>query len=258
MRTLVAVPVYNEEKYVEPVLSRIREYAADVLVIDDGSTDQTPMLLAQQPVDVVRHAVNRGYGQSMIDAFRWASCQVCDYDWLITMDCDEQHEPARLPDFYQPIAAGDADVISGSRYLSAEFAKDAPPKDRRAINHDITQMINDRLDLSLTDSFCGFKAYRVAALRKLTLNERGYAFPMQFWVQAAAHHLRIREVPIRLIYNDPNRSFGGPLNDATHRRAHYQSVFDAELASFPERFGQASARECTCHNHSGAAVKQPG
>jgi len=254
MRTLVAVPVYNEEQYVERVLSRIREFAPEVIVIDDGSTDQTPMLLAQQPVDVVRHAHNRGYGQSMIDAFRWATCQQCDYDWLITMDCDEQHEPASLPDFYAAIAEDDADVISGSRYLSREFAKDAPPEDRRAINRDMTELINERLGMAITDSFCGFKAYRVEALRRLSLSERGYAFPMQFWVQAAAHDLRIREVPIRLIYNDPNRSFGGPLNDADHRRKHYLSVFNTELSRFPDRFPEVA---CACQANDAATVRQP-
>lgn len=236
MKMLLAIPVFNEEKYVTHVLDEVRRYVDEVLVIDDGSTDETPLLLAQRPVEVVRHAQNRGYGQSMIDAFRWASCQCNAYDWLITMDCDEQHEPAALPDFFKAIQADDADVISGSRYLCDDLAVDLPPQDRRAINKLMTGEINQRLGLKLTDSFCGFKAYRVCSLRKLTLNERGYAFPMQFWVQAAVQELRIREIPVRLIYNDPNRSFGGPLNDPVQRRAHYRQVFEDEVAKFPERF----------------------
>ncbi len=247
MRTLIAIPVFNEEKYVPRVLTEVRKYARDILVIDDGSTDQTPLLLARQPVDVIRHARNRGYGRSLIDAFRWAGCTTCKYDWLITMDCDEQHEPASLPDFFAAIEADDADVISGSRYLNGRAAAtgagavngngtDSPPPDRRAINATITEQINQTLGLSLTDSFCGYKAYRVSSLRKLALDEPGYAFPLQFWVQAAAQGLRIREIGIRLIYNDPNRSFGGPLDDAGHRLGHYRSVFDRELAKFPGRF----------------------
>jgi len=231
---LLAIPVYNEQQYVSSVLAEVRRYVQDVLVVDDGSTDQTPMLLARQPVDVVRHALNRGYGRSMIDAFRWASCQVCHYDWLITMDCDEQHEPESLPDFLRAIEADDADIISGSRYLDQTLAADQPPTDRRQINRDMTAVLNARLGLSLTDAFCGYKAYRVEAIRKLNLDEPGYAFPLQFWVQAAAANLRIREVPIRLIYNDPNRSFGGPLDDERARRSHYLSVFRRELSRFPQ------------------------
>ena len=71
------------------------------------------------------------------------------------------------------------------------------------------------MGLSITDSFCGFKAYRVTACDRLCLSVDGYDFPMQFWVQAVAHGLVIEELPVRLIYNDPTRTFGGPLDDAT-------------------------------------------
>lgn len=226
LRTLVAIPVYNEEKHVPAVLEKVRRYASDVLVIDDGSTDATPMLLAQQPVEVIRHARNRGYGQAMIDAFRWASCY--RYDWLVTMDCDEQHEPESLPEFYRAMTADDADVISGSRYL-LQGDNGQPPADRRRINAAITAMLNEQLGLQLTDAFCGFKAYRVAALAPLKLSETGYAFPLQFWVQAWANQLRLRELPVRLIYNDPTRSFGGNLDDAEVRLQHYRRVYNAEL-----------------------------
>lgn len=234
MRILVAIPVYNEQGYVTKVLDEVRHYAQDILVIDDGSTDETPSLLAKQPVDVIRHAHNRGYGRSLIDAFRWAQCY--RYDWVITMDCDEQHEPASLPDFVRAIERDDADIVSGSRYLKDTRCGSPPPEDRRRINTTITAMVNDCLGLSITDAFCGYKAYRVSAIKRLELSEQGYAFPLQFWVQAVAKGLRIVELPIRLIYNDPNRSFGGPLNDPTNRLAHYRQVFDAELARFPDRF----------------------
>ncbi|MFW6060703.1 MAG: glycosyltransferase family 2 protein [Phycisphaeraceae bacterium] len=239
MKTLLAIPVYNEEAYVDKVLTEVRRYASDILVIDDGSTDNTPSLLAQQPVDVIRHAYNGGYGRSIRDAFRWAQCY--GYDWLITMDCDEQHEPASLPDFHRAIEADDADVVSGSRYLGARVCGDPPPADRRAINQQITQLLNERLGFNLTDAFCGFKAYRVAALKPLELDEDGYAMPLQFWVQAAAHGLRVKEVPIRLIYNDPTRSFGGPLDDAERRLAHYKQVFEREFVKVADRFAQPCA-----------------
>ena len=165
MRILIAIPVFNEEKYVSAVLDRVRRYSTDILVIDDGSSDQTPVLLARQPVEVIRHAENRGYGRSIRDAFRWAQCY--GFDWLITMDCDEQHEPESLPAFFEAIRRDNADVISGSRYLESPGTEDPPPADRREINGRITQWINDRIKLPITDAFCGFKAYRVAALKRL-------------------------------------------------------------------------------------------
>ena len=233
MRTLIAIPVYNEERYVCRVLAKVLEYAQDVLVIDDGSTDSTVATLPKLPVDVIRHGTNQGYGRSLQDAFAWADLR--GYDWVITMDCDEQHEPAAIPEFIATARENAADIISGSRYASADGVGDLPPADRRAINATITREINERLGLRLTDAFCGFKAHRVESLRKLRLTENGYAFPMQLWVQAVAQRLRIREIPVRLIYNDPNRSFGGPLDDPEIRLRHYRRVLHCEIERWADR-----------------------
>ncbi len=237
MRALIAIPVYNEAKYVGPVLTRVLEYASDVLVIDDGSTDDTVRVLPKLPVEVIRHSVNRGYGRAMRDAFAWA--EIDGYDWVITMDCDEQHEPAAIPSFLAAARENRADVVSGSRYSEVGNGNSevgsGPPPDRRKINQEITREINGRLGLRLTDSFCGFKAYRVEALRRLRLTEHGYAFPMQFWVQAVAQGLRIQEIPVKLIYNDPNRTFGGPMDDPTIRVGQYRRVLHCELEKWAEK-----------------------
>ncbi len=244
MRTLVAIPVYNEEKYIRSVISRVVQHAPDdVLVIDDGSTDRTPCLLAEQHVEVIRHATNRGYGRSLQDAFRWSI--VDGYDWVITMDCDEQHEPEAIAQFIEEAERDAWDIVSGSRYLKVHEGVGSPPAARRAINHTITDEINAHLGLSISDAFCGFKAYRVAALQELALTETGYAFPLQFWVQAVAAQLRITEVPVKLIYNDPTRTFGGPLNDDCVRLAHYREVLARELDRSADRLPVvSSASEC--------------
>lgn len=229
MRILIAVPVFNEQRYVKDVLARIRRLADDVLVVDDGSTDATPdILAATSGITVIRHAVNRGYGRSMIDAFDHAACH--EYDWIITIDCDDQHEPALIPAFTERAAQDDVDIISGSRYLVDMPGNTAAPDDRRRINRRVTDLLNQTLALDLTDAFCGFKAYRVSALRRLCLTIPGYAFPMQYWVQAARLGLRICELPVRRIYNDPTRHFGGLLDDPRARMQHYLDVFYTELA----------------------------
>ncbi len=244
-RVLLAIPVYNEARYVDRVLSEVRRRIADVLVIDDGSTDDTPRRLAAHPVEVIRHATNRGYGRSMQDMMRWARFD--GFDWLVTMDCDEQHEPAAIPSFLEAIRRDDLDVVSGSRYLDPEGRVDAPPPDRRRINGMLTEELNHRLGLTLTDAFCGFKAYRVGALADLDLDIDGYDFPMQFWVQAVAAGLRIGEIPVRLIYNDPSRSFGGPLDDASNRLAVYRRTFERELRRCAGRLpAEATADLQTC------------
>lgn len=251
-RFLIAVPVFNEARYAARVLREIRKYARAtaidrrveirILVVDDGSTDATPEVLSglhrQGQIDLLTHPENRGYGQSLIDAFVFSAEHA--YDWVITMDCDEQHEPCRLPAFVRACLADDADIISGSRYLALTSDADAPPPDRRSINRFITDMLNATLSLQvaggggvggLTDAFCGFKSHRVSAVQRMKLTIPGYAFPMQFWVQAAALGLRIAELPVRLIYKDATRHFGGILDDPSARLQHYLSVLSAELSA---------------------------
>jgi dolichol-phosphate mannosyltransferase len=245
---LIAIPVFNERKYVQGVLGKVLSYHSDVLVVDDGSTDGTAELLSgRRDIRLIRHATNGGYGQSLIDAFDYADKH--GYDWVITMDCDEQHEPERIPDFLAAIRADRWDIISGSRYLRSSPEDDLPPGDRRAINATITTLINETFQLNLTDSFCGFKAHRVCAMRRLHLTETGYAFPLQLWPQAIRAGLRITEIPVPLIYNDPSRSFGGVLDDATQRLEHYLEVFRAEMAepaSAMANDDSGACVPCTC------------
>jgi len=229
MRHLLAIPVFNEEKHVLGVLSEAGRFADHILVVDDGSTDATPALLRRPGLHVITHSENRGYGKSLADAFAFAVHK--GYDWLITMDCDEQHEPSQIPRFLSAAARDDADIISGTRYPRGREADSSAPADRRRINRIITAMLNQRLALNITDAFCGFKAYRVAGLSCLHITIPGYAMPMQMWVQVARAGLRVRELPVRLIYNDPNRHFGGMLDDADVRLRHYMDVFEAEFAS---------------------------
>jgi glycosyltransferase involved in cell wall biosynthesis len=242
VQILVAIPVFNELKHVNQVLDKVRSLHPDVLVIDDGSSDGTAGLLAaRKDIQFIRHPVNRGYGRSIIDAFKYA----CEngYDWVITMDCDEQHDPEMIPRFIREARKDRWDIISGSRYLKPRKDDDLPPGDRRMINATITALVNETLGLEITDAFCGFKAHRTSAMAGLKLDETGYAFPLQLWPRAVAANLRITEIPVRLIYNDPNRHFGGALDNTEVRLRHYLDVFNRELKWQP---APAAVESCPC------------
>ena len=134
MRFLTAIPVYNEERYLESVLQEVRRYSPHILVVNDGSTDRTPELLARQEgIDVVTHPANRGYGAALISAFQHTLRH--DYEVLVTMDCDGQHEPSRIPVLLE--AVHDADIVSGSRYLASSDAKSSAPAERRQIKGEV-------------------------------------------------------------------------------------------------------------------------
>jgi len=247
MNVLTAIPVYNEERHLLGVLDEVRRYTPNILVVNDGSTDRTAELLARQPdLHVLTHPQNRGYGAALSSAFAYTLER--DVDVLVTMDCDGQHEPARIPVLLEAIH--DADIVSGSRYLR-DFRQDTPaPQDRRRINRQITTELNERFGLNLTDAFCGFKAYRRTALECLRITETGWGMPLQLWVQAAKLGLRIKEVGVPRLYLDPNRAFGGVLDNATERLAYYRRVIDTADAE-PHTPASAAESEPTSFCWSG-------
>ena len=230
-RFLTALPVYNEVEHVAAVVAGARTYSPEVLVVDDGSTDGTREVLAGcDDIFVVTHERNRGYGAALRSAFDYATGG--GYDVLVTIDCDGQHQPQMIPRFVEEAAR--ADIVSGSRYLRHFPGDSEPPAARRYINEVITAEINRRLGLNLTDTFCGFKAYRTAALRRIELTETGYAMPLEFWVRAAELRLTIVEMPVPLIYLDEKRSFGGSLDNAEIRLNVYREVIDRALQNKKE------------------------
>jgi glycosyltransferase involved in cell wall biosynthesis len=223
MRVLTAIPVFNEERHLESVLRQVRRFSQDILIVNDGSTDRTAELLERQPdLRLVTHAHNRGYGAALISAFDYFLAS--HFDVLVTMDCDGQHEPSRIPVLLEALDSK-TDIVSGSRYLRDFRQTTLPtPADRRQINQIITADLNNEFGLNLTDAFCGFKAYRRCPLTRLHITETGWGMPLQLWVQAAWHGLKIKEVAVPRVYLDPTRAFGGVLNNADERLAYYRRI----------------------------------
>ncbi|HET6781746.1 MAG TPA: glycosyltransferase family 2 protein, partial [bacterium] len=151
-RTLILIPVFNEEATLAGVLLQVRKAApdADVLVVDDGSTDRSPEILAARPdIRVIRHEDNRGYGQSLITGFTDGTTR--GYEIILTIDCDEQHEPRRIQAFRDRV--GQSDIVSGSRYLDPSVPGDPPPHDRMQLNREFTALIRAVTGYEITDAW---------------------------------------------------------------------------------------------------------
>jgi glycosyltransferase involved in cell wall biosynthesis len=281
-RYLTALPVYNEAAFIYEVLDEVRRFSDEVLVVNDGSTDGSAELLsARDDVRVVTHESNRGYGAALSTAFDYADRH--GFEMVVTIDCDGQHEPQRIPQFVAAChelhrnddefndeecndrASNDVtsngvasngvnrdrvDIVSGSRYLRQYDSDSVAPVERRRINMQVTRELNQRFNLELTDAFCGFKAYRVSALRKLQLTEVGYAMPLELWVQAAHVGLNIIELPVPLIYLDEERSFGGMLDTPDVRLEYYHLVLDRAEAAL-RRLGNLTCAGRVCGDTSG-------
>lgn len=247
-RLLTALPVYNEATHVHQVLSEVRRYSDHILVVNDGSSDGTAEALARETdISIVTHTENQGYGAALRSAFQYALEH--GFDVLVTIDCDGQHQPELIPQLAAavfPESGEEWDIVSGSRYLITAPGNSIPPEDRRRINMEITRQLNQRLNMNLTDSFCGFKAYRVPVLGMFNITELGYPMPLQLWVQAAALNLRITEFPVPLVYLEEERSFGGSLDDAQRRLNVYRQVINRELRAvhFPELDSETCTSGC--------------
>jgi dolichol-phosphate mannosyltransferase len=224
----VLLPVYNEASTVMDVIDAIRDhFTGEIIVVDDGSTDESPRLLAgRDDIAVVHLDRNCGYGCALKIGFRVA--HDLGVEQLITMDVDGQHEPAHIPQFFAALGQG-GDIVSGSRYLSENGGGDPAPAGRRDINARITAMVNQTTGWHLTDTFCGFKAYRVEALERLDLEECGYAMPLELWAKVWKLGMDVREIGVERIYCDHDRTFGAGLDDPEARYAYYLHVWNRTL-----------------------------
>jgi len=211
----------------------VRKYSSeDLLVINDGSTDESKNIVEEIASCskikgrflIINHLKNEGCGKSLIDGINFTRNN--NYKYLLTLDCDKQHEPKLIPQFFKEIKKEKFDIVSGSSYLSPQKQTDSLPEDRYMINRQITKLINQIAGYGLTDSFCGFKVYRVESLKKLELTEKGYGLPLQLWVQACKNNLTVKELPVSMIYKDKNRAFGNYLDNPETRLKYYQKIID--------------------------------
>jgi glycosyltransferase involved in cell wall biosynthesis len=209
-KVLVTITVFNEQKNIETVLRNIpTEY--DVLVVDDGSTDRTVEISKKLGAKVAIHPVNLKQGPAVITSFKIGLME--DYDMLIEMDGDGQHDPKDIPKFVEALKNSAYDVIVGSRILGQDY-KTAPFLRRTVLPH-LTSLINRLTGYQMTDSMCGFRAFRVSSLRKV-IEELENMFEPQYlaaemFIRFAHAGLTVTEIPIELKERTSGKSRKGTM-----------------------------------------------
>ncbi len=207
LRIVVAIPCYNTAPFIADIVSKARQYADDVIVVDDGSSDGTAEAARASGATVISHGDNRGKGAAMKAAISVAGTD----DIIVFIDGDGQHDPDDITKLVQPIIDGNADMVIGSRCLP-ESKIEVAPKLRRATNYlasyVITFIISFLLPIRtmfkcpikyrrITDCTSGFRAIRVDCWNKLSITSLKYEIETEMIFEAAKHNLKIVEAPIQ-------------------------------------------------------------
>jgi len=205
VRILAGIPAYNEARYVGSIVLEARQYVDQVIVVDDGSTDNTARVAELAGAIVIRHNQNRGYGAAVRSIL--AEAKKANTDVLVLLDADAQHNPNEIPTLTKAVSEG-FDLVIGSR----EAQKDKTPRYRRIGQQFILRSTRLASKANISDSECGFRAFSKRAISELELKASGMAVSSETIVRAAEKKLRITEVPVSNIYT----ADGSTLNPIRH------------------------------------------
>jgi glycosyltransferase involved in cell wall biosynthesis len=218
LRLSVVMPVYNEVKFVEETIRRVREVpiAKEVIVVDDGSTDGTRERLAafegQPDMRIVYHPRNRGKGAALRTGFEHATGDI-----VLVQDADLEYDPIQYPLLIQPIVEGVADVVYGSRFVAG-----GPHRVlyfwHSVANRMLTTLSNAVTDLNLTDMETCYKVFRRDVIEQIapTLKEKGFGIEVELTAKVARRKCRIYEIGITYFGRTYKEGKKIGLSDALH------------------------------------------
>jgi glycosyltransferase involved in cell wall biosynthesis len=229
LRVLVCVPAFNEAKTISDIVIRSKKYADEVIVYDDGSTDDTQEVAVSAGATVIRNPENKGYGVAIRSLFQAAKEK--DADIMITLDSDGQHDPGQIPDLLKPLSQG-FDIVIGSRFLRNDD-KEKVPRYRSFGIKTITKLAQVASYGNITDSQSGFRAYNKNALSMINLFEDGMAVSTEILLRAREKKLLTTEVPITINYDIKDTSTHNPI---THGIRVLYSVFQFVSLRHPLAF----------------------
>ncbi len=200
LKIAVVIPAYNAASTIGELISGISKIISpeNVFVVDDGSDDQTEFIARGLGVWVLRHVVKRGKGAALRDGVMKALG--LNYELILTMDSDLQHDPAEIPKFIA--AAAHLDIVVGKRNIST----DTMPFHRVISNTLTTSMISSRTGAAIEDSQCGYRLYRARVLRAVDSRCRHFDYESDMLLKATIEGYRIGFVPIKTIYNESKSS----------------------------------------------------
>ena len=207
----VVVPAYNEGAIISETLASLTALPYRVVVVDDGSADDTWERARDAGATVLRHACNLGQGAALQTGFTYALRQR-DTGYVVSFDADGQHNAADIPRMLAPLLQGDCDVTLASRFAPGGVANDIPASKKFALRLAVL-LARAMNGLPLTDTHNGLRAFTAAAARQISLSQNGMAHASEILSQIASRKLRFREVPATVRYTAYSRAKGQSLSN---------------------------------------------
>ncbi len=207
MKLIVIIPAYNEAETIENVISHVSKTIEGIdeigaLVINDGSTDNTAEVAKKTGAFVISHTSNEGLGATFSDGIKNALKMGADI--IVNIDADNQFNPAEITDLVRPILSGEADMVTGTRFLNNQKIPRMSGL-RRFGNKFFVWLINKLTGRNFTDTACGFRAYSREAALRLNLFG-GFTYTQEALLDLVGKDQKIKEVPIRVIYHSGRNS----------------------------------------------------
>jgi glycosyltransferase involved in cell wall biosynthesis len=202
MKTIVVVPAFNEEKTIGGVILGLKKYVQDIIVVDDGSSDQTVRLAGAAGARVISHFLNRGLGGALGTGIQAALNHQADI--VVTFDADAQHNPADLSRLIEPIESGEAEVVIGSRMIKSE----GMPLIRQAYNRLANLITKLLFGFTTSDSQSGLRALSRRAAKLIRVRTNKMEVSSEIIHEVKHHRLKYLEVPITPIYHQYSLSKG--------------------------------------------------
>jgi len=203
----VIVPFYNEEEVISKVLSELIDKNYNVLAIDDGSTDKSSEIAKSLTCKVLTHPSNFGQGAALQTGISFARLNP-NIEIFVTFDADGQHKVSNIEDVIKPIANNETDFVFGTRF---QDDKTKFPFFKRFILKLAIKYTKLSTGVAITDTHNGFRAFNKEAARMINLDFPGMTHASEFLEKAGRSGLRIKEVPVHIIYTQYSKRKGQSL-----------------------------------------------
>lgn len=203
VKVVAVMPAYNEAQKINQVISRVERFVDSVIVVDDGSVDETSEKARGHKVVILKHLINLGHGAALQTGFEYA--KLIGADVVVTFDADGQFRPHEIKKMTMPILNGEVDVTLGSRFLGS--VENLPWIRWLVLKAGIvfTQVFSG---VKLTDAHNGFRAFSSKAISKIHLQHNRWAAPSEIIFQIAKNQLKYKEIPVTVVYSRYSKAKG--------------------------------------------------